>query len=489
LKVKLGVIAVAAAALVAAGCGGSSGGGGSGSASGGPSVAPKSAVGYFSVDTNTDSAGWQKAEALLNRFPGKDQILAKFNASLKENGLDWNTDVKPALGDEVDLVWLDFQNHAHNLVGLTKPKDSAKFDALLSKASTPFVQEKVDGWTVFAKTQAVLDKFDQARSDGTLGDESAFSDPWNKLPADSIARAWVDGTTVQTALDRRLAASGAPVGTTKDQIGTLDSIAAAVTPGSDGINVVTSYNGELDLGGNSYHAELPGKVPSGAIAYVSFNGIGNRINTLLNTVGSSIPNFDQQRAQLELVLGYTLKDVFGLLDGEGALAIYPSAGTPTVLFVSQVSDESKAKSILDKLAALAAASGSLKIQTVQIGSVSAKEITLSNGMTVYAAVFDGMLVTTNNRNAIQEMQSGGSTLADDSDYQAARTASRVPAETSGFVYASLNKALPYVFSFLEAEGQTVPQIVKDNTAPLRGLLLYGSKDGGNFTLTGFLGIQ
>jgi len=32
-------------------------------------------------------------------------------------------------------------------------------------------------------------------------------------------------------------------------------------------------------------------------------------------------------------------------------------------------------------------------------------------------------------------------------------------------------------------------MVKDNAAPLKGLLLYGSKSGGSFTLTGFLGIH
>ena len=114
-------------------------------------------------------------------------------------------------------------------------------------------------------------------------------------------------------------------------------------------------------------------MPGGAIVYLSFNGVGDRINKLIGSLGDSIPNFDRDRAQIELVLGYPLEDVFGLLDGEGGLALYPNeGGTPAVLFVAQVSDESKARSILDRLAALAAASGSLHIQPVQIGSVEAK---------------------------------------------------------------------------------------------------------------------
>ena len=65
----------------------------------------------------------------------------------------------------------------------------------------------------------------------------------------------------------------------------------------------------------------------------------------------------------------------------------------------------------------------------------------------------------------------------------------MPEETSGFVYADTKEALEYAFSYAEGLGETVPPVAKENTAPLRGLLLYGSKDGGDLTLTGFLGIQ
>jgi hypothetical protein len=183
--------------------------------------------------------------------------------------------------------------------------------------------------------------------------------------------------------------------------------------------------------------------------------------------------------------------VFDLLSGEGALAVYPApvSGTPTVLLAVDVSDEAKARNILDRLATLAAASGNLHIQSTQIGSVDAKEITLANGTSAFAAVFDGRLVTTNSRLAIQRMQGDGPKLADDSAYTAAVSGADVPAETSGFVYADLSEALEYAFDYAENQGKTVPQVVKDNTAPLHGLLLYGSEDGGSFSLTGFVGIQ
>jgi hypothetical protein len=489
VRLKIGVVAAASAALVAAGCGGG-GGGGSTTDTGGAAVAPGNAAAYISVDSNLDSAGWTKAKALLDRFPGKTKVIASLRSSLEQQGLDWETDVKPALGNELDIVWLDFQNDGENYVGVTKPKDAAKFDALLAKGSTPTVHEQVDGWTVFAEDEKLLDRFRVARDDsGSLDDDSGFSDPYGALPSDSLARAWVRGGALQTTLER-MAGSGTTADAIKNQVGTIDSLAAAVTPSSDGISIAANATGDLKLGGENYHAELPSSLPGGAIFYLSLDGVGSRINDLIDTYGSSIPNFDQQRAQLELVLGYSLKEVLGLLDGEDAIVVYPAegGGTPAVLLVAKVSDETKAQTILNRLATLGAASGAIDIKPIQIGSVDAKEITRSNGTPVYAAVFDGNLVVTNSRTTIEKMQGSGPTLADDAAYKAAVDAADVPDETTGFVYADVKEALEYAFDYAENQGETVEQVVKDNTAPLRGLLLYGTKDGGTATFSGFLGI-
>jgi hypothetical protein len=490
MRFRFGVVAAAAAALIAAGCGGSAGGNKPASGSTADAPAPGNAVGYVSIDSSLDSPAWTKAKALLDRFPGKDELLANFHSSLKQQGLEWETDVKPALGAEVDLVWLDVRRNGDNVIGLTKPKDAAKFDALLAKSSPPLVSEQVDGWTAFAESQALLDRFDQARSDsGSLADQSLFSS-YGSLPADSIARAWVRGSTVQTAFDLRLHDSGAPADTTKNQFGTLDALTAAVEPGSDGIQITSTFAGDLDVGGSTYHADLPSSLPAGAVVYLSFNDIGHRINKLMDSLGAAMPNFDRQRAQIELVLGYSLKDVFGLLDGEGALAVYPNdSGTPSVLFVASVSDESKARNVLDRLATLAAASGTLHVQTVQVGSVEAKQIDLTNGMSAYAAVFDGKLVTTTSRALLEKLQGNGPKLADEAAYKTAVAQAGLPDETNGFVYADTQEALEYAFSYFESHGSTPQQVVKDNLAPLQGLLLYGLKDGGDFTLTGFLGIK
>jgi len=489
VKLRIGVVAAAAAALIAAGCGGSAGGNEPGS--GGAMIAPGTTAAYMSVDSNLDSAAWTKAKALLDRFPGKDDLIADLRSSLRQEGLDWETDVEPAIGDELDLVWLDFQNEGENAVGMTKPDDAAKFDALLAKTENPPVHEVIDGWTVFAESRALLDRFDKARADsGTLQDESTFGDHFDNLAGDSIARAWVRGGPLQAAFDKRLRSAGVPGVTTTSQFGAVDALTAAVTPQSEGIQISSTASGDLNDPGDSYHADLPTAVPGGAILYLSFNDVGTRINKLIDSLGSSVSNFDQQRAQIELVLGYPLSDVFNLLSGEGALAVYENkGGTPAVLFVADLSDESKAQNILNRLASLAEASGTLEVQPVQIGSVQAKEIALGNGRSLYVAIFDGRLVTATSRSAIEDMQGNGPKLADDAVFKDAVSAADMPDQTHGFLYADTQEVLEYGFDYAASAGMTVPQGVKENTAPLRGLLLHSSKDGSDFTVTGFVGIK
>jgi hypothetical protein len=486
VRLRIGVVAAGAAALIAAGCGGSVGGDKAGS--GGPAtVAPGNTAAYVWSNNDFESPGWKNAEALLDRFPGKQELIDSFTSSLRKQGLDWETDVKPALGNESAFVWLDFQHNGDDFVVIAKPKDRAKFLALLAKSNTPPVHEDVDGWIVVAQKQAILDLYDQAREgSGSLDDQSAFGDAYDALPADSIAKVWVGGNAVETAIDRSLKSAGSSADTIKKQLGTVDAITASLTPGSDGVKLAARFSGDLKVGGGTYHAELPSALPAGATFYWSLHGLGD----LLNKFVDAYPNIDQQRAQVELVLGYPLKDVFDLVSGESAIAVYPvKSGTPQAIFAAKVSDESKARTILDRLATLAAASGNLQIKSVQVGSIQAKEITLSGGTSAFAAVFDGTLVTTNSRALLEQTAGSGSKLAGDSAFKSAVAGAGMPGDTTGFLYADLSSVLKFGFDYAESHGRSISPAVKDNTAPLGGLLLFGSKDGGNLDLAGFLGIQ
>ena len=486
-RTRIALVA-AFAALAAAGCGG--GGAGTAVSSGAAGVVPKNAAAYVTIDTDVDSAGWNKAEALLDRFPDKNDLLRELRKSFEDEGLSWERDVKPALGDEVDFAWIDFENGGNRFVGVTKPKDVGKFNSMLETGSDPAVHEQIDGWTVFAEHQEEIDRFKQAREDeGSLDDDSVFSDATDDLPDDAIATAFVRGSNLQSRLDRAIANGGGPPGTTADQFGQLDAIGAAVTPESDGIRLDAAFNGDLDLGGGDYRAELPDAVPAGAIVYLSFRNVGARLHDLIEAYGRLQPNFDQQRSQIETALGMRLDDVLDLLRGEGAFALYPTPnGAPILLFAVRVDDESKARRLIDKSAALTQLGGSGEVRHIQIGSISVTEFVVS-GTTVYAAVSEGKLIVASARAALEEMASDAKKLSDDSVYAAALEGASVPDETGGFLYLNLRTGLNWGFSYAEDQGSAIPDVWRNNLAPLRGLLLYSVKEGDSFKLAGFLGIQ
>ena len=87
--------------------------------------------------TDPASSQWAKADELLGHFPGRERLLAEARKDLLDDGLTWERDVKPALGAELDLALLDFNDADHNYVFFTKPKDQAKFDHLLETGDDP----------------------------------------------------------------------------------------------------------------------------------------------------------------------------------------------------------------------------------------------------------------------------------------------------------------------------------------------------------------
>ncbi len=148
-----------------------------GSVPDGAEFAPASSAVYISGVTDPSSSQWEKADKLLGRFPGRAKLLASFRKDLGKEGLTWERDIKPALGDEVSLALLDFEDADHNYVFFTKPKDEARFDKLLEAGDDPQVHRKIDGWTVFADNKLSLDNFEQARSSGdSLSDKDEFRD-------------------------------------------------------------------------------------------------------------------------------------------------------------------------------------------------------------------------------------------------------------------------------------------------------------------------
>ena len=71
--------------------------------SGASSSAPMS-LAFVAIDSDLGSSQWQQLDELSKKFPGRDKALSQLRQELAENGVDYEQDVKPALGPEVDVA-------------------------------------------------------------------------------------------------------------------------------------------------------------------------------------------------------------------------------------------------------------------------------------------------------------------------------------------------------------------------------------------------
>src|SRR5262245_11652268 len=174
----------------------------------GADFAPASSVLFVTGVTDPSSSQWQQADELLGRFPGREKLLADMRKELAEDGQTWERDVKPALGDDLNLVLLSYDDTDHNYVFFTKPKDEAKFTRLLESGDVQDRQfhRKIDGWTVFADNEQALDNFAAAHASGSaLSDESAFTDAMHGLPDDAALRGYVAAEPLYALIQKEAA--------------------------------------------------------------------------------------------------------------------------------------------------------------------------------------------------------------------------------------------------------------------------------------------
>jgi len=445
----LGAAAVTAAAVFLAGCGGSSGAGSGSSLGAGAAVAPADSVAFVAVNTDASSSQWQAVDALLQKFPGHDQLFTQLQQQLQQKtGLSWSDDVEPALGPELDLVVLPAASGGKpELVGLVQPGDSAKLAALLqkvdAKSGKTLVTAQTGGWTAVAGTQAALDAVTGASSH--LADDNTYQDATSKLSGDSIATVYANGAEAQ----QLLGSLGTTLPTPATGAAELQWVSAGVAAESGGVKVdgyVRTQGGRSP--GQPYASTLVSKIPSGALAVADFDASAH---------AASLP-----------------KGLSAALGGETALYVTAGATMPAVTLVTHPSDPQAAADALDKaFASLGAAAGSSSGAGSPLGGLGS---ILAN-IHLYHDVVGDTLVASTSQQAISDFEGGGQKLADDGTFKDATSAASMPAETNGFVYANLKTALPLVEGLVSMVGKGLPTGTQANLAALQTVTGYATATG------------
>jgi Protein of unknown function (DUF3352) len=451
----------------------------------GAALAPATAPVFVSIRTDSGSGQWQQARDLIDKFPDGDRAIGWALDQLGARGLDFQRDVEPALGPETDIVGLDLTGEGE-FVGLTQPDDAQKLHEVLAKLEQSLVTREIDGWTAFAASDEVLDRFESLRKNGTLADSSDFEDAIGEVDGEALVRVYMNGDALRTAIEQQgEVPSGASFPTQ------VSSLALSLGAEEDAVKLegaalLTDEAG--DSVPDNFKADLPEEVPGGALAYVGFNDLERAFSALRDSLAESDPNFDRDLARIEAELGVSLEeDVFPLFADEAALYVRPGFIIPEVTLVTHVEDEQAAMATVGKLVhALAEyVPAAQQVTDVDIDGIPAKEVPIRPPVSIFWAAFDGHLVLSTSRDGIAELRRDDDRLADDADFKAALEQAGMPDETNGFVYVNLHKAIPYVLSLVG----DVPAEVRRNLEPLDNLVLYSSKDGKTLKFAGHLGVD
>jgi hypothetical protein len=484
-RLVLIVAAVLASASLVAACGGT---GGAGAGSGAAGIVPASAAAYIAIDTDLDSSQWQTVDELSRRFPDRQKAIDSITRDLrKEAGLGFEHDVKPALGPEIDVAWLDFDHNGQDVVGLLQPTDESAFERLVQKANeqdpqNKLIYGKVGDWHVVAETQTLIDRFrsESGAAQAMLADDSTFTGAMDAVPDESLVTAYIGGQQVMDAISEYAGEQGSNI---VDEAGTLEWIVSAVHASSDGMrfdSVVRGTPGKLFRGvkPTPFHASLPDRVPGDALAYYTFHGTDGMLNGL-----SSAPQLATPELQ---PVAKALRSVASLLLGENALYVRPSSGQiPEITLVTEPKPGTDGAATLDHILGLYRSQLGITPEQTSIKGIPARKLDLGAFEIDYANVA-GNLVVTSLPQGILSLGAPSSTLANNESFKDAVDKAGLPDKTQGFLYVNVRGGLDLA---THLAGGQIPANVLGDLKPLRSALEYALTRPSELQITFFLRVD
>jgi hypothetical protein len=445
---------------------------------GGSSIVPKSAPLLVRLDTTFASPQWNALNALLKKFPDGDQAFTEIAGP----GVDFEHDVKPALGPETDMFTLNGQDFTTEVfLAATQPRDQAKFEQLIAKGKNNPVNEEIDGWQVVAEKRETIDRYKAAKRNGTIVDSESYKAAVKSLPEAALATIYVDGPTLSRtiATQAKTGSGSGPV----PGLGRIGWLAGAVSAEQKGFALALRLQGD-ELEVTPFKPELPGQVPADVALFVDLKGLDAALEEAKRS-----PAVQKQLGPAEKSLGGLIDEVIALFKGETAFTVRDAAAGTEYTLVTLVADESAASATLDKVATLVGAYSQKAPEDIQVAGVSAKKLTLGK-VSIYYAVFDGKLVVTNAEDAIAALKEGPR-LADSQAYKDAAKTAGLPDQTAGILYADVPKLLPVIDTLARSgkNGKPLSPEVKRNLEALSTAIFYGALDGDVLTIKGFASVR
>lgn len=416
---------------------------------------------FVSIDSDLQSPQWQQVDALANKFPDKQKAIDSLKAQLQKKGLDWDGDVKPALGPEMDVVMLDLA-HPEDTVGLLQPNDQGAFESLVKKGnandpSTKLLFDQFHGWTVVSDKQATIDAFERASDSAkhTLSADKTFSSAMGKA-GDGILRAYVNGPRVMAAARGILGPDSASY---FKKLGTLDWLVMNVHAKSDGIAWDTTVHGTPGKQGVTAHGSdgsLQKLVPKDALLYLAFHGAKGMLSGLSANPVLLQPGFRG--------LGNALGRFDTILQGENALYVRAAGGhLPEVTFIAAPGHGVDGAATFGRLVK-----------------------GFSQGKGLHYANVNGRLVVSDLPSGLAFARGGGKSLAESPEYQGAATSSGLPTKPQVVLYVDIHSTIPII---QRLGNGSIPASIERNLKPLRSAVEYAVSRSHELQVSFFLRIK
>ena len=433
------------------------------------SLAPADAVAFASITTDADSDQWKQADAVLSRVPAlREGLTGAIASGLGEQGLDWATDIAPALGPEVVVVGTADR---HPIV-LVQPESEERLDALLAKVDEQLARAEVDGRVALAEEQAHLTEYRAALARGTIEDDPEFVAGIEALPADSLGLVWVDVGAVTEALGPTLEAFGS---SEPFEVG-LEWLSAALSADDDGLLLVL---GSRTPGGGDthYEPELFERVPADSVVAVSFGGTQGVLDRIEGQV-----DVDGIAGALEQATGISLDGVLDALTGEGVVFVRPGEELPEVTLALRPPDADKTWTDVDRLIRGLAEDAGATVTTATENGVAVSQATAEGTTVRWARPEQGLIVVTTGKD-VAVLAQGGETLAESEAFQEAADDAGLGERTKGFAYVDVDGLLPVVE---RAAGTDVPPDLEESLGAIDAVLLQASGEGDTTRVSGFV---
>lgn len=486
--VVLATGALAGAALAVAGCGGSAE---TGSSAGDvASFVPAGSPFYLEVTTDFEGPQWSQIDQLATLFPAYPEFRKMLDDELKGGDVNFETDVKPLLGDRAALGILNVPDatgiegsltstspsaaagaaagaandtEVVGVVDVADGKDDAMTALLVKSGATKAgehdgvayytesgddtVAAVTDGALVVANSTGqlfqALDAHD-AGGDKTLAGQSRFTDALAKLPADVFGQAYIDvGALIRQAGTQTPQLEQLGLDDYKDAV-----VAASLAAEPEGARLKGVVLNVPDTGTSQFSPTLDDRAPADAVAYLGFDNLAGSVSTILDQVRASQSadvqkQIDAFAGQLPQLLGVTTDQLAALTSGEHAIVV-TGGNRPGAALALKVDDGTQAQATLDKLrvgvpALLRTFSPQTKLPAWQqvplAAGVQGWRLPLSPEAGVVYGVDGDLAIVGTNVPAVTSVQRPASPLSASSAYQAG--VSGMPDEVTSVLWVNV----------------------------------------------------